>query len=366
MFYISIGLAVGLAVASVVLVVFLFYRRQHQQNQNQQNAFLLFQQQLEGMRDQVTRSLENVTGQVATRIDKHNELLAQTHDNLGQRLDNAAKVVGQVQGKLGQLEEASQKIFEVGKDIGSLKEILQAPKLRGNLGEFFLGELLGQIFTKDQYELQYRFKSGESVDAIIKLSGWFVPVDSKFPLECFMRYLEEQHEPQKRNLKKLFVTEVKKQIDKIAEKYILPAEGTSEFALMYIPAENVYYEIIVKDELSEGKLYHYAMKKKVIPVSPNNLYIYLHTILLGLKGLTVERRAKEIMASINSLKNEFGKVAEAARKLGGHLNNARSAHEEMGDRMNHLGNKMDRLQASDPEKKEETVLTTEEEPLMLN
>src|SRR3990167_8547115 len=251
-------ISIGLALVIIGLMGFLLYRRQHQQD-----TFLLFQQQLESMRDQVTRSLENVTGQVATRIDKHNELLAQTHENLGQRLDNAAKVVGQVQGKLGQLEEASLKIFEVGKDIGSLKEILQAPKLRGNLGEFFLGELLGQIFTKDQYELQYRFKSGESVDAIIKLSGWFVPVDSKFPLECFMRYLEEKHETQKRNLKKLFVTEVKKQIDKIAEKYILPAEGTSEFDLMYIPAENVYYEIIVKDELSEGdhKLYNYAMKK---------------------------------------------------------------------------------------------------------
>lgn len=353
----------GILIVLCGLLVFLLWRARKLSDAIEQNksgdihpTLQLLQQQLDNLRNQLGQSLENssqqhqsnflkITEQLGSRINEQNKIIAGTQETLGQRLDNAAKVVGQVHLQLGSLEQASQKIYELGKDIHSLQEILKAPKLRGNLGEFFLAELLAQIFTPDQYILQHRFQNGEVVDAAICLSSFMVPIDAKFPLENFVKHLQEENEIQKKQYRKQFVSDVKKHIDKIADKYIRPDEGTSEFALMYIPAENVYYEIIIKDEVNDGDfvLYQHAMKRKVIPVSPNNLYIYLQTILLGLKGMSIEKRAKEIMAGIHSLGLEFNKVAEAHRKIGVHLQNSRSAHEEMGSRLNHFQNKMDKM-----------------------
>jgi len=238
-------------------------------------TLLLVQQQIDQLRGQLSQSMENntrlinqqlgqVLGHVSDRLKDHSDILQKTQQSVGERLDNAARVVGNVQKSLGGLEEANRKIYDVGKDIASLQEILRAPKLRGGFGEFLLGDLLGQILPANHYETQFAFRNGERVDAVIKLGGSFVPVDSKFPLENFKRMINGTSEEEKRRARKQFVTDVKKHIDAIASKYILPDEDTYNFALMYIPAENVYYETIIKDDTFGGdkSISEYALGKE--------------------------------------------------------------------------------------------------------
>ena len=207
-------------------------------------------------------------------------------------------MISKVSEKLGELSKTSEQIHEVGKNIATLQEILRPPKLRGGLGEQFLGELLSQILPSEFFTLQYTFSSGERVDAVVRLGEKLVPIDSKFPLDNFKRIIECKTDEERKAYQKTFYRDVKKHIDDIASKYILPQEGTYDFALLYIPAENVYYETITKDESfgEEKGILNYALKKKVIPVSPNSFYAYLQVIVLGLKGLQIEKDALKIQA----------------------------------------------------------------------
>jgi DNA recombination protein RmuC len=326
-------------------------------------SFLLIQQQIDQLRGQVTQVLDGntqlihqqlgqVMGSVNDRLKESSEVMQKTQQNLGERLDNAARVVGNVQKSLGSLEEANRKIFEVGKDIASLQEILRAPKLRGGLGEFFLGDLLSQILPPGHFALQHAFKSGERVDAVIKLGGSLVPVDSKFPLENFKRIFEGVNDEEKGRAKRQFTADVKKHIDAIAAKYILPDEGTYDFALMYIPAENVYYETIIKDDAngSDKSLSTYALAKRVIPVSPNSFYAYLQAILLGLKGMKIEERAKEIVQYLSRLESDFTKFREEFNLVGKHLGHAQACFQSSDKRLDQFGQKL--LAAAGKDKEE--------------
>lgn len=310
------------------------------------------QQQIDQLRVQFGQVLDNSTqliqqqlgqmiGHVNERLRENSEILQQTHQSVGQRLDNAARVVGDVQKSLGGLEEANRKIYEVGKDIASLQEILRSPKLRGGLGEFFLEDLLAQILPPQHFATQYCFRSGEKVDAVIKLGSSLVSVDSKFPLENFKRIIDTTVEADRARAKRQFAVDVKKHIDAIATKYILPDEGTYDFALMYIPAENVYYETIIKDDSTEEKsLSVYAMSKRVVPVSPNSFYAYLQAIVLGLKGMTIEQRAKEIIECLSRLQGDFTRLRDEFDVLGKHLGHAQSSYQSAEKRVEQLGQKL--------------------------
>ncbi|MCX5751700.1 MAG: DNA recombination protein RmuC [Candidatus Saganbacteria bacterium] len=328
-------------------------------------SFGLMQQQIEGFRNQITTQIGQFNEQISklysdnqTILQKVNTDFTQTlqtvDKNVNSRLDNAAKVINDVNRKLGEVYETTKQVQEVGKDIASLSEILRAPKLRGGMGELFLGDLLNQVLPPATFELQYRFKSREIVDAVIKLGKNLVPVDSKFPLENFRKYIEAESETEKIRLKKEFIRDVKKHIDAIAGKYILQDEGTFGFALMYIPAENVYYETIIKDEnLDEGKgIFTYAIEKKVLPVSPNSFYAYLQTILLGLRGMQVEEKAEEILKNLSRLGGDFGKVSEDFEKMGTHLKNLNASYENTEKRLDKFGNKLETLEV----KQEPTLL----------
>jgi DNA recombination protein RmuC len=312
--------------------------------QREDQSFLLIQQQIDQLRGQVNQVLDSSTrliGQVNERLKENSEILQRTQHTLGERLDNAARVVGSVQKSLGGLEEANRKIYEVGKDIASLQEILRSPKLRGGLGEFFLGDLLAQIFPPDYFATQFAFRSGDKVDAVIKLGGSMVPVDSKFPLENFRRMLDGATDEEKGRAKRQFVTDVKKHIDAIASKYILPDEGTYDFALMYIPAENVYYETIIKDDsMGDRSLSQYALSKKVIPVSPNSFYAYLQAIVLGLKGMRIEEHTKEILQNLIRLQGDFCRFREEFSVLGKHLGHAQASFQGAEKRLEQFGQKL--------------------------
>lgn len=291
----------------------------------------------------VSKMFQEQTKQMNLRLKENAEMIQNTNKNVGERLDNAAKVVSGVTDKLGKMEEANKRIYDVGKDISSLQDILRAPKLRGGLGEFFLGDLLRQFFPKDQISMPYTFRSGEKVDAAIHLAdNRIVPIDAKFPLENFKKMVDAKEDKDKKIHQKAFVADVKRRIDEIS-KYILPDEGTLDFALLYIPAENVYYEVIVKDE-GEDSLSAYAFKKRVIPVSPNNFFVYLQTILMGLRGLQIESSAKEIQEALVRLKGDFGKFGEDFEILGSHITNTGNKYEDSKRRMEKLGQKLENIE----------------------
>lgn len=256
---------------------------------------------------------------------------AQSIDALGKRIqevdDSSHKSFERLSGTLGELSKATKHMMEVGKTISSIEDLLKPPKLRGGLGETLLEQLLAQILPPQHYELQHRFKSGETVDAVINIGESLVPVDSKFPMESFRRMISDDDENVTQKERKAFIKVVKQHIDSISQKYILPDEGTYDFALMYIPAENIYYETIIKDEQGE-ELHPYATERRVIPVSPNSFYAYLQVIVFGLKGMRIEERAKAIMGHLARLHNEEEKFRQEFDVLGNHLKNARSKYED--------------------------------------
>ena len=335
----------------ILLAWWLARRLRSFEEKNDNASLLLLQQQMEQLRMQVGQALDGnaqslqqqlsqMLGHVNERLRENGEVLSQTQRTLGERLDNAARVVGNVQRSLGGLEEANRRIYEVGRDIASLQEILRAPKLRGGLGEFFLADLLAQILPPQHFTMQHSFRSGEKVDAVIKLGPCLVPVDAKFPLENFKRILEAESDDEKLRARKQFAGDVRRHIDAIAGKYILPDEGTYDFALMYIPAENVYYETIIKDDDDEKNLSQYAMSKRVVPVSPGSLYAYLQAIVLGLRGMKIEDRAKEIIQYLSRLQGDFGKFREEFALIGKHLGHAQSCYQSAERRIDQFSQKL--------------------------
>jgi len=255
--------------------------------------------------------------------------------DLNIRLESNQKTIREVTNKLSTLEESSKRIFDVGKDISSLHDILKAPKLRGGLGEYILADILEQILPRANYSLQYSFKNGEKVDAIIRLRNMIIPIDSKFPLENFKKTMGAKNKETKIRAKKQFLRDVKKHIEIIADKYIKPDEGTSDFAMMYIPAENIYYEITLKEK-NLMNINSFALSKKIIPVSPNSFYAYLQAILIGLKGLRVEEGAKDILANLSRLKIDFEKFGDNFNLLGKHLSHTNLTYENSQKKLNTL------------------------------
>jgi DNA recombination protein RmuC len=322
---------------------------------------VLMQQQLLSFQEQVRNSINDGQQQANQSTLLMQQQIDALRKRVGESLDGGLRhinrVVGDVQVRLAQHEEYAKRIYDVGKDISGLQEILRAPKMRGGLGELFLGDLLAQILPADHFTLQHTFKSGERVDAVIHLGHSLVPVDAKFPLENFKRLLGAKDDNEKKTFRKQFVIDVKKHIDAIAQKYILPDEKTFEFALMYIPAENVYYEIIIKDasQGEEKSISDYAINKRVIPVSPNSFYAYLQSILLGLKGMKIERGALEIIRNLTRLRDDFSKFSKEFETLGTHLNNAKARYESAERCLDKFDSKLTQVESTElPQVPEDT------------
>lgn len=253
--------------------------------------------------------------------------------SINERLDNAARVISQVQRNIGEMSE-------IGRGMKDIQEFLQSPKLRGNIGEQVLKELLAQMLPKSSFFLQHSFKSGVKVDAAIKTSAGIIPVDSKFPMENFRKMMGAKNEIDKKVAEKSFVKDVKKHIDDIAGKYILTEEGTIDYALMYLPSETVYYEVV-----NNAQLFEYGGKRRVLPVSPTTFYAYLRAILMSFEGQKIEQRAQQILASIRAIHKDYTKVEDNLSILGRHLQNAYNQMGNVNSGFNQLGQKLTSTQA---------------------
>jgi len=257
---------------------------------------------------------------------------------VGERIDGTIRVFGEVQKELGELTQRTKEVQEVGKNISSLREILRAPKFRGGFGELLLERLLADVLPQDCYSLQYRFRNGETVDAVVQIGKNLVPIDSKFPLEDFERIIKAESEEEQKALRRQFTRTVRKHVDDVA-KYISPDEDTFDFALMYIPAENIYYETIIRGT-EENNIFSYALDKRVIPVSPNSFYAYLQVIVQGLKGLQFEKAAGEILTYVKCLQSELDDFQRDYDVVGGHIRHAASKYDEASRKLARFGDKL--------------------------
>jgi len=242
-----------------------------------------------------------------------------------------------------QIREDLKQVQEVVKDVSSFQEIFKSPKLKGQWGEASLEHILSQHFPKELYKKQYLFSSGEQVDAILKLpDSKILPIDAKFPSENFEKMINTASETEKNFYKKTFLEDVKFKINDIASKYILPSEGTVDFALMYIPAEAIYYEI-VNNIGREFDLANYAWSKKVILTSPNTIYLTLRTIEHWFRDTQISRQTQEILKKLAKVHQDAETLMEDFRKLGGHLRNASSAYSDSERRLSLLDEKVEKL-----------------------
>ena len=254
--------------------------------------------------------------------------LQENSKQLNERLDTAARVIGDLKKNVGEMSE-------VGKGIRSLQEFLQSPKLRGNIGEEVLKDMIGQSFPKNSFHLQYPFHSGLKVDAVLKTDAGLLCIDSKFPMENFNKMHKGETEEGRKQAKKDFITDVKKHVADISKKYILPDEGTMDFALMYIPSESVYYEVVTIEELTV-----FSRNARVYPVSPNTLYAHLQVLLLSFQGKELEQKTQEVFRLLRAIQKDYGKIDENLGVLGKHVTNAYNSMNTVSSSFSQLGQKL--------------------------
>jgi DNA recombination protein RmuC len=295
--------------------------------------------------EELRRGMEARVGGVEKRLDTGQQSIAE-------HLGRSGSLLQEVGEKLGRLHEASQRIEKLAGEVTRLEDLLKPPKLRGTLGEMFLEQALGQALPPGSFATQHPLGDGVIVDAVVFVQDRMVPIDSKFPLENFRRAREVEDEGEKKRARQQFARDVKKHVDGIAEKYIRPAAGTCDFALMYVPAEAVYAEIAADGE--EAALADYAAARRVIPVSPRLLYAYLSTVALGLRGIELQENAKEVHQNLADLSRLWERVGGPLDKLGGHLVNAQKqfdetskAFERFTNRLETIAEKADEIEGSE-------------------
>jgi DNA recombination protein RmuC len=275
-------------------------------------------------------------------VDRRLEAMTATMDR---RLETATKTTSAIHHQLGQLGQANAEILARANDLKKLEQALRPPKARGGFGELLLANLLRDRLPQDAYQLQYGFKTGERVDAVIRVER-LVPIDAKFPLDNFERLVDAETEDQRALHEKAFARDLKLHVEAIAAKYIRPDEGTYDFALMYLPSEGVYYELVGG---KSGALLQYAHDKRVFPVSPTTFTSQLQVIALGLKGMQIEQRAHEVMAYVAQLQGDFDRFRDDFQVVGKHIGNAQSKFAEAEKRLDRFDTKLERAAESDAE-----------------
>lgn len=321
--------AVVLGVIVILLVVIIVILiNQKKQKPQLANDFNSLNERLDTLKDSLNSTVND-------RLDVNNKLM---RDTMQHQFSESSKLIADVTQRLTKLDETNKRVVDVADELKMLQNVLQNPKQRGNLGEYMLDSVLGNVMPSKLYEMQYKFKNGDIVDAVIKLDkGRFLAIDSKFSLENYNRMVDEKDKTKREDIAKVFKSDLKKRIDETA-KYIRPNEDTLDYAFMFIPSEAIYYDLLVNQvgatSSSARDLLEYAfIERKVIIVSPTTLLAYLQTVLQGLRSLDIEEQAKDIQKRVGELGKHIAAHETFMQKLGNSLgttvNHFNNAHKEL-------------------------------------
>jgi len=328
-------LTIALVVIIVVLiaVMTMLVLRKPEQNMD---AALLLKEDLRALSEDITKLKDGVQTQISDRLDKSQSTMLGA---LQKQSSESNKIITEITKNLTELKDSNKRVVDVADELKTLQNVLQNPKQRGGLGEYYLDTVLGNVLPPHIYEMQYKFKDGEIVDAVIKLDkGRLLPIDSKFSLENYNRLIEEKDKTARDNIAKIFKADLKNRIDETS-KYIRPGENTLDYAFMFIPSEAIYYDLLINNVGATGTnsrdLIEYAfIDKKVIIVSPTTLLAYLQTVMQGLKSLQIEDQAKDIQKRVGELGKHIAAHDTYMQKLGNSLgttiNHFNSAHKSLG------------------------------------
>jgi len=330
----SITLAIiSLFVLNLFLIVWLIIVLKRVKTADQAGQVELILQKLKT--ELVEKQMEGILS-LRQSLDNATKILNQRLSEGTSSLDKRLELFGEIENKLGQLTTQAKNIESVGKNIQSLSELLKPPKIRGQLGEILLENLLSEILPSAFYEMQYQFSSGQRVDAVIKLGDRFLPVDSKFPMEAFERYMSDENDA----TKKEFVNSFKKHIEAISSKYIRPDENSTDIALMYIPSEAIYYRFV---SLEDSSGFDFAMAKKIIPSSPGHLYAFLATVTMLFKQANLSADSREFIDGMEFIKETISRLDRHHERLEGSLRSMSASIGKAKDESSKISGRIDRL-----------------------
>jgi DNA recombination protein RmuC len=329
-----VWLAAGVVVIGVLsLIVWSSSRRSESQlsavRQEMQNTITAQAQsvtaQINHLTQAVTQQLGQVRQDLQSGIADSGKLAANAQRDVSQQLQSATEAVRQISQQLGAVQKAGD---DLTKASTQLQTILGGAKSRGMLGELGLERLLEDALPQGSYTIQHRFSTGDVVDAVVRSGERILPIDSKFPLDSYRRLIDTGEDARKE-----FAQAVRKHVDAIASKYILPAEHTLDIALMFVPSETVYYELLMTEDAKNGRLDGYCRSKCVLPVSPNTLFAYLSAILMGLRGMQIEENARRLLGELGGLSKQLEQFGAVFERLGNHLHHAQQSYEEADTRL---------------------------------
>ncbi|HEV2289578.1 MAG TPA: DNA recombination protein RmuC [Candidatus Acidoferrales bacterium] len=292
--------------------------------QDMQTALQAHSQAVNTQLSQVLQTVLQQLGQVTTSLQEglmnSGQLVSQAQSAVATELRNSQEVLGRVGKQLGEIQQAGRDLSQATQ---TLQSVLGGAKTRGSLGEVALEALLADALPRSAYETQYRFSTGGIVDAVVRSGEKLIAIDSKFPFESYQRLVESGEDARKE-----FFQAVRKHAESVAEKYILQNEGTLDVALMFVPSESVYYELLMTSDAKLGRLDDYCRGKRILPISPNTLHAYLSAILMGLKGMQVEENAKHLQAGLAGLQSQLETFMKVYETLGGHIRHAQQCYDD--------------------------------------
>lgn len=288
---------------------------------------------IENLRREVANSGSQNRQEMQNRLDQMNSLLQRSHatntQNIQKHFESTAKIIEDITRRLTEVQGTNKQILGFSEQLQSLENILKNPKRRGILGEYFLDAMLAHVLPPSQYKLQYKFENGEIVDAAIFMQDKIIPIDAKFSLEKYNKIMDADSETERDRFTKEFKMDLKGRIDETA-KYIRPSEGTTDFAFMFIPAEGIYYNLLIykvgSTDVRSEDLIEYAFKKRVIIVSPTSFFAYLQTVLQGLKALKMEESVKEVIKRVADLGRHLQTYDSYLKKVGSNLTTTVNAY----------------------------------------
>ncbi|MBU4224054.1 DNA recombination protein RmuC [Patescibacteria group bacterium] len=312
--YIFFAIVAGLIAGAVI---FFWARKSGKKEEGNGDSFLMMQEQLKEIRGTLDMKLGESSRLMQQQLGESTRVIQQ-------QFGESSKIIRDVTERLVKLDETNKQVVGFADQLQNLQDILQNPKRRGVLGEYYLETVLKNVLPPDRYQMQYKFNDGEIVDAVIFLDkDKILPIDSKFSLENYNRILEEKNPTEREKVEKIFKQDLKNRIDETA-KYIRPKEGTMDFAFMFIPSEAIYYDLLINQvgavKTQTKDLIEYAFQQRhVIIVSPTSFMAYLQTVLQGLRALQIEESAKEIRKRVEDLGRHLGSYEQFMKKLGANL-----------------------------------------------